>query len=404
MRRVVWFVLLVLLGGAVAPTSSAQDGQPTPLFLKIYPQPRVYALGNATVALDEYSGAIDINPAALGEDGSVRFGTNVGAGAGPIYASDWLPDSRALGDLWVSNGGGSVRRGSWALGAHWKFLSVGSVEVRDETGRSVGVFDLSEWETTVAGAYDVSKGVTLGVGVKLIRWETVVGRRNPELVGTTTPAVDLGVQYDRSFQTGSAEMRPLLGWSLTNFGPNQDLDGSQPGDAPLPMTMRVGAGGEIATTRRWQNRSVFQLGIYGALSNVLWNNDIVCESGGNRGNCYSDADGPFRTLFSTGWTARAFGPGNEGRVSVWEQTVRHIGAEIRFADILSVQRGHFTEDEKNGNREYTTYGFGVDLYYVAIDHAWMVGDGRLNNSFWRLTGRIPLDGNNLRNFWPDVMD
>ena len=405
-NRSATLLLLLLFVAGLAPSSRAQSGQTTALFLKIHPQPRIHALGKATVALDGYSGAIDVNPATIGEPGVARFGTNMGAGASPLYASDWLPDARGLGELWVSNGGGSVRRDSWAVGAHWKYLSLGSIEVRDADGRSLGTYDLAEWETTVAGAYDVTRGLTLGMGAKVIRIERLGRSENPEPEGTTSTAIDLGVQYDRSYPLGSAKLRPLLGWSLTNFGPNIELDDSDPGDQALPLTMRAGAGGELATARQWQNRSVLQLGVYGALSKRLSHSRIVCDSGAGDSTCYADADGPLRALFSTGWKARElpFGTGDDARLSAWEQTIKHVGVEVQFAEILSFQWGRFKEHEHNGNRQYTSFGFGLDLHFVILEHAWTDGEGRLDNSFWRLTGRIPLDGPIPSNFWPDVTD
>jgi hypothetical protein len=71
--------------------------------------------------------------------------------------------------------------------------------------------------------------------------------------------------------------------------------------------------------------------------------------------------------------------------------------------MLALRWGRFHENEDNGNRQFTTYGFGVDLYYVELDHSWTAGDGRLNNSFWRLTARIPIGGDRPANFWPEVL-
>ncbi len=55
-----------------------------------------------------------------------------------------------------------------------------------------------------------------------------------------------------------------------------------------------------------------------------------------------------------------------------------------------------TENRRNG---FHTVGVGIDLYYLALDYAYISDNyaddnygNYFNGSHWQLTGRIPLDG------------
>lgn len=394
----------VLLLGAPS-GARAQVGNTAAPFLGVHPSPRVHALGEATVALQGYGGAAEINPAAIGEEGVVRIGTNVGRDQGAIVASDWLPN--VFPGASVSVASVSYRRDRWAGALHHKRFTIRGLEVRDERGLSVGTGTSKEWATTVAGAYDVTPAVTFGAAVRLIRSqlgptadETGILKRS-----TRTPALGLGVRYDRGFEGESFHVRPQLGWSLSDFGPNVDYDVDAPGDRALPMMMRLGGGVEVRTVATWQHRPVATVGVYGDFSNRLSHTETVCRavSGGGE-QCHVEADGPFRTLFVSGWKAAEgaqLASGRVERLTVWEQTVKHAGLEIEMADLISVRLGRFHEHEANGARQYTSYGIGLDLYYLALQHSWT---DRRDHYFWRLTGRIPLDADDPRNFWPEILE
>lgn len=42
--------------------------------------------------------------------------------------------------------------------------------------------------------------------------------------------------------------------------------------------------------------------------------------------------------------------------------------------------------------DQTPVEVGLEVSEVTLQHSWTVGDGPLNNSFWRLSARIPLPG------------
>lgn len=152
----------------------------------------------------------------------------------------------------------------------------------------------------------------------------------------------------------------------------------------------------------WWKRPLLEIGLYGVLSYQLTNVREVSEDGVT----YADADGPLRAFFYSGWSSargEQLPSGDVVQLSVWEQSIKHAGAELRLLDVLSLQWGRFHEHERNGNRQFTTYGVGIDLYYLALNHSW-TEEGSNQRSFWRLTGRIPLNRDDPHNFWPTFLD
>ena len=87
--KVVLLSIGVLFGIYSVRPAPAQVLQTAYDFQTVQPHPYVHALGNATVAASGYSGAIGVNPATVGTEGTVRIGSNVNLSRGPVYSSPW---------------------------------------------------------------------------------------------------------------------------------------------------------------------------------------------------------------------------------------------------------------------------------------------------------------------------
>ena len=118
-----------------------------------------------------------------------------------------------------------------------------------------------------------------------------------------------------------------------------------------------------------------------------------------------EADGPFRSLFAGWGTTRGVQtPEGLAEVGPWERLKKHVGVEVAALDVFSVRLGRFHEADDNGGRQYTAFGFGLDLYYARLDISWAAGaDSPIQRlSYGRLTVQIPLSDEDPRNFWPEV--
>jgi hypothetical protein len=315
-------------------------------------------------------------------------------------------------EAWIGTPSATVKTGRWAAGLQYKRFLFRRFEVRAANGTVLRVIDEYEASVKAGAAYDLSPHWTVGAAVSYLQGQladlspdasTPMGAF--EAASTATVALDLGAHYQRGVHLGRVPLQIAGGLALTNFGPNVTYSDDEPGDQSLPTRLRLGSALQGATPGSWQTRPFLSAGLYGALSKQM---TARRPRTAPDGTMYSDAYGPFAALIET-WTATGVGgpSGEPESLSLGEQLVLHAGAELEVLDVASFRWGRFHEDEANGGRQYTTYGLGLDLYYVRLDRAWTgaIADDSpptLQNDFWRVTVRVPLSASE-RNFWPALI-
>ena len=395
---------LLLVVPDVGQAQSIQSGS-LASFQTIDPNARSRALGEATVALRGYAGAAQINPATIGRAGVVQAGTNLSGAS--VFQTPWPFGGRIAGPSV------DVKLGRWALGYQYKgfgFEYEASYRADNEAGYVTYKADDYDEAHKLAAAFDLRPNLTIGLGLNRIRSEISTSfYLDPDQVGPPEAqsasgfSLDLGVFYEHGFAIPYVRLTPSLGWSLTDFGrPLRYGDGDQDLRDPLPMTMRGGAALRAETAAEVWRRPLLSVGLYGQLSKLLARTDVNFATGER------EVYGPFRALFGTwGPYERSLNPYDPEAVTVsaLDQLVTHRGLEISLMQILYLRSGFFHETEYNGARQIASGGWGIDLYYLALDRTWMSSENGFFDelSFWKLTARVPLGGEGEGNFWPDLL-
>ena len=359
------------------------------------------ALGGAAVALRGYAGAAQINPAAIGRAGTAQVSTNLSAG--PAFRTPWH-----FNNGWLAGPTADVRLGRWAAAYQYQHLSYGRHTYTDESGNVLRTLESYDYAHELAAAYRPRPNLSAGLGLNLIR--SVPGA--PPVAGDAPLraggfSLDLGLHYERAFAAPYVRLTPSLGWSLTDFGrPLRYGDEGQ--RDPLPMTMRGGLALQAETNARVLDRPLLRLGLYGQLSKVLTRTEVDKQSGDR------ELYGPLRALFGA-WRSYEIDYGDPLTVGVRDQLTTHRGAEVALLGILSLRRGFYRRPVAGGagvyvpeSRAVSSGGWGLDLYYLALERAWVswaspISAGEVELSFWRLTARVPLGGEAEGNFWPDLL-
>ncbi|MEM1094501.1 MAG: hypothetical protein AAGJ10_07850 [Bacteroidota bacterium] len=187
--------------------------------------------------------------------------------------------------------------------------------------------------------------------------------------------------YDTRFETPVGRVPLSVGWALTDLGPHtQHPDSPQPD--PLPMLMRSGLSVGYEAPLVWLGRPAVRAQLDLALSKLM----VRVARDPERGT--SDADAPLRALFTTWQPLEVLTPNGSMELSVADQLMRHRGLGLAVFDVLAFRWGH----ELNGARQYRSYGWGVDLYYVTLDYSRVQDEDvtLAGTSFWRLGARVPL--------------
>lgn len=409
--KIVGLTILLTAHAAVTQQAVAQyEPNIYPSFLTNNNSARSLALGGASVAMTCYTGAGHLNPATIGNTGLLQFGTNISANQNqPLRLRS--PDYRT--GRWDSRWSGSYHTGR--LGAE---ISVQTYRYLSDAGNPD---DYRNRAFTAALAYRLTEHFQIGgsfnymdIGGALylrpVGFTPEVPTQEPITISQSGNGMsfDLGVHYNNRWEKGPLNIRSDYGWSLTDLGPvfNYKLINSDDEvyalKAGLPMYMRLGGKIEFEQRNYWYKRSWISLSLL-----LQWSHQLARTD--NEGDPY----GPFRALFGSWGTY-------ESRIGEWEanltdQIITHTGAELSILDIFHARTGRIFNPDFGPMEDVFSYGFGLDLYYLAVDYtkAKRLGEfpsvdgSTVNNIYekniWQCTVRLPLNGDQSKNFWPAII-
>jgi len=363
--------------------------------LQLNPYPGSYAMGGGTVALSGRPSAMTMNPAAIGQEGVVQAGLDVGAEH--LLASE-VP-SVFFVDEHAATPSVTLRQGRWAAGIQYVRYAYEEFEIRDGNGNVIDRPSLFHQSLRVAGAYDVSNAWTVGLGLGYNRDEQYEGFRQGDRTeqedAATALTLDLGAHGAWTIDRESgARWLPSVGVSLTNVGPNSDSE-LLSFDIPTPTTFRVGGAVTHEGASEWNGAPIVQGTVHVGLSKVL--------AGTEEEDRETQTYGAFEALTAAWGPAETFREpdGSYETVSAWGQINKHIGVEVTLYGIGSVRVGRRQVNSDFSGRSYTSVGAGVDLVYGTIEYARSIAGSSLydDQSYIRLTATIPLDGSYDNNWW-----
>ena len=317
MKKCFLFLVFLFLVGELGAVGSA--------FLTIFPGARATGLAAAYSARGDDATASYYNPALLGffDNSQIVF----------IHAP-WLrglaPDMYYEFFGFVKNMGGGR-----ALGGHITYITAGKVEAEDEEGRYYGTFTPFGISIDVAYGIKLNKNFAFGVGGKFVYCFLVPAHILREIFGdvsgggsASTFALDVGINYRKSFNLKKVPMKFSFGTALVHLGPG--LKYLESGDRdPLPTTFRIGLAYWPLYTKLFKVSLSFDL------------NKVVTYIADE----YRDSGASF--IFDEAW--------------------KHFGLEVKYYDLLALRLGYFYD--KYGERKGLTFGLGVELKGFRIDIA-----------------------------------
>ncbi|PEN13918.1 hypothetical protein CRI94_07630 [Longibacter salinarum] len=357
------------------------------LGLSVTNDPGQYALGGGTVALRGRPGAVDVNPAAIGENETVQVGVDVGGN--PVLQSDFIFD-QTLTSPFVT-----VKSGRWAAGLQFLQFSYGRFQRRAPNGDVVGSYDKHHRTVKAVGAYEVSQTWTVGTALGYSTENFITFQETDDARSVT---IDLGIhgRWERSLGNGG-QLRPSIGASLTDFGSNSQITDRT--DIATPTRLHLGGALAYESGSTWKGRARFKL-----LGHVAMSKQMVRIESGRNGR---DVAGPFAALVET-WRPSdgSSQPDPNGgiirsSIGVWGQIEKHMGVEVKAFDIASLRIGkNFVSDQFSSSE--TVVGVGLNFVYVRLDYGTAIASSseyREDLSFLRITASIPLDGTFDHHWW-----
>ncbi|MBC6112311.1 type IX secretion system outer membrane channel protein PorV [Pedobacter fastidiosus] len=248
------------------------------------------------------------------------------------------------------------------IGLSLKYLDLGSINFRDESGGLLQQYQASEF--SIDGTYSRKFGDALAIALtgRYIRSDLGMGTFNGmEVSAVNGYAADISV-YSEKTLTNS---RYAWGVSLTNIGTKLKYSSTPGGESFLPMNLRIGGGFTLLKNK--SNSLTFLLDVnklmvptpprYKLDPNGITTTEIEKGKDPNR----SVPNALFSSLFDA--------PGGF-REEISEFTIAG-GLEFSYQNQFFIRSGYFYEDPEKGNRQHFAAGIGLKLKPFQFDMSYI---------------------------------
>lgn len=326
-------------------------------FLRINPDARSGALGDAGLAISPDPNAMHYNAARL------AFAENNFAVSATF--SPWL---RNLGidDIYLLYLSSYLKIDKYqTAGLAIRYFSLGKIEFRDENGNDQGTGEPNEFEFVGAYSRKLSEKLSASLSAKFVYSNLATGRT----VGANniTPAksfaADIGVYYKTKMGASGRRNYLSLGAAVTNIGSKVTYVKGLVKDV-IPTNLGIGANYEM------------NFDDFNSINLILDINKFLVPTPIPPGNSDYDispkdsiADYRQKPLFSGIFGSFSDAPG--GAREELQELMYSLGIEYWYDKQFAVRAGYFHENSLKGNRQYLTLGcgfkynvFGMNLSYL----------------------------------------
>lgn len=330
-------------------------------FLRITPDARAGAMGDAGIATSPDANAIHFNSSKLA---FVDRDLSLSATYTP-----WL---RALGlnDVYMAYLAGYKQVDKLStIGFGLRYFSLGQISYTTDTGQSNGTGKPNEFEISAAYARKLSENFSLSLGGKFIFSNLAAGQRvgAVEINPGTAGAVDFGLTYKKDIELSGNQTDLTIGAAITNLGTKISYTNSANKDF-IPTNLGVGAA--------WE----FQLDEYNSftvtadLNKLLVPTPCISSNDPNVPSCDEDQDGilDYKQKSVVGGLLGSFSDAQGGAGEEFREINYSIGMEYWYDKQFAVRAGYYTEAQTKGNRQYFTVGLGLKYNVFGLNFSYLV--------------------------------
>jgi len=351
-------------------------------FIKNTLDVRLQSLGNSFVSFKGLSGMHQINPAGVGRKDDLGL---------------YFTSRESVSDIRFYDFGASFKKEKLGWSISSRIVPYPRQNNTTEGGEQSGSHKPLEFYQNASVSFELSKKWSVGFGLNYIHSDLASGAEvsGEEIKAGRALSADIGTIYNTSFSVADSWLiQTGFGISITDFGNLVKYTDNAEGD-PLPMKFRTGLGLEAVYSGDWNGFKVIGLSSAVSLSKLLVALEFE-ENGSVR------KFGPFQTIIK-GWGVYKEQNPNNGEFteySLTEQFIYHAGMELTFLESFSFRMGYQNGQELNDFESLSSWGIGIDLYYLAIDYVnsshtsedYKGQETLTGSEYLQLKGRIPLDG------------
>ncbi len=344
-------------------TSYAQD-EVNPIttaapFLLIAPDARAGGLADMGAATSTDASSLHYNAAKYAfSESEWQIGLNY---------TPWLrnlTNDVSLTSLFVSNK--INERSAWA--SSLTYFSLGSIELTDGSGISLGSENPNEFAIDGAYSLKLSEVISMAVGLRFIHSDLAVRVDNSEIQTVNTFAVDVSMFYQSEEKNyGDFNGRWRAGVNISNIGPKVEL--VLGGDESfIPTNLKMAGGFDFIL----DNANTITAGL--ELNKLLVPTPPIRDNATGEIIAGRDDNVNFLTGMVQSWYDAPRGFEEEMEEFIWQ-----VSAEYLYNDVFSVRAGYFHESANKGNRQFFTVGTGFKFRSTTLDVSYLINASDVNN-------------------------
>lgn len=329
-------------------------------FLRINPEGRTGALGDAGIAISPDASAIyhNLSKIAFAEE---KLGLS-------LTFTPWL---RALiDDMYIGYVNGYYRLDDrQGLGFSLRYFDMGSIQFTNSGGLEIGESNPNEFALDFGYARKLSEKFSLGLTLKYVYSNLARGQviEQTQINAAHAAAADISMFYNTDIDVSGFDSKLAIGAAITNIGNKVAYQDDDTRDF-LPINLGIGA----AYTLNFDDYN--KLTITTDINKLL----VPTPDGEFEGGDPLIADYREKSLLSGMFGSFGDAPG--GFTEEMKEFMLSTGIEYWYDDLFAVRAGYFNEAASKGNRKFLTLGLGVRYNVFGFDFSYLVPTQGVQNN------------------------
>lgn len=255
-------------------------------------------------------------------------------------------------------------RSAWS--ASIKYFSLGSIDLTDDIGVSLGSENPNEFALDGSYAMKLSENFSMAVGLRYIRSDLTLRIENSDIQTINTFAVDLSGYYQSNeINYGGFNGKWRGGFNLSNMGPKVELIVG--GDESfIPTNLKLGGGFDFILD------DVNTITANLEFNKLLVPTPPVVEDGeiiSGKDDNVAFLKGMFQSFYDA----------PRGFEEELEEVTWGLSTEYMYNQVFAVRAGYFHESPNKGNRQYFTIGAGFKFRSSTLDLSYLINASDVNN-------------------------
>lgn len=322
-------------------------------FLRIDPEARSGAMGDAGIALSPDANSIYWNTAKL------SFAENQVALA--VTYTPWLRE--LVNDIYLADLSGYVKLDDMqALTGSLRYFSLGSIQFTDISGNNIGQFNPHEFALDAGYSRKLSENFATGINLKFVYSNLAAGYSvNGALIKPgKAAAADISFFYHQpNANFGNTKGSYNIGMTISNLGSKITYTSNAIEKDYIPTNL--GIGGAINFDFDDYNKLCFTTDI----NKMLVPTPDTIDANGDGVLDYKQQSVPASVLGS-------FTDAPGGFKEEMRELMYSVGAEYWYNNLFAVRAGYYNEHATKGNRKYLTAGLGIKYSSFGLNFSYLI--------------------------------